>query len=370
MRGIGADRHLPAEPGAGVDAHVLQDDGEEPRRHLLAGGDHGVVFAGVVQDGGGAAERHELVGLPRHGRDDDRDLVAGIDLAPHVARHVADAVEVGDGGSAEFHHETGHAVESPMSGCLGGRVFAFRRMPGASPARGPATRGSLSASGAAGNISANPRAMQPTLVNRSGPRFSGHASHYLHREWGRNTASGAATIVGRGCSWRPRDRPVRRPQLRSDRSSRSRNSIRLDGPASQYPSRGMGLAAGFVERFWTRALSSSDDRTVWYSRRYAKEYAGFLEWVTRAGDLPYNVVDLSECDVEPPKGQRCKLVSLSQVSPEWLDMRRFSRSAGRSAILSAEVICRSGRYLGTSMLHCACSKTASWFPPRTRISTA
>ena len=32
------------------------------------------------------------------------------DLAPHVARHVADAVEVGDRRSAEFHHETGHAV--------------------------------------------------------------------------------------------------------------------------------------------------------------------------------------------------------------------------------------------------------------------
>ena len=83
----------------------------------------------------------------------------------------------------------------------------------------------------------------------------------------------------------------------------------------------MGLAAGFCREVLDAALSSSDDRTVWYSRRYAKEYAGFLEWVTRAGDLPYNVVDLSECEVEPPNGQRCKLISLSQASPERLDMR-------------------------------------------------
>ena len=44
-------------------------------------GDDRVVFARVVQDRGVAAERDELVGLPRHGGDDDRDLVAGVDLA-------------------------------------------------------------------------------------------------------------------------------------------------------------------------------------------------------------------------------------------------------------------------------------------------
>jgi hypothetical protein len=34
---------------------VLQRDGQQPGRHLLAGGDHGVVFAGVVQRRGLAA---------------------------------------------------------------------------------------------------------------------------------------------------------------------------------------------------------------------------------------------------------------------------------------------------------------------------
>ena len=59
-----------------------------------------------------AASLHQadqLVGLPRHGRDDDRDLVAGLDLAPDVHRDVADALDGRDGRAAEFHHETGTA---------------------------------------------------------------------------------------------------------------------------------------------------------------------------------------------------------------------------------------------------------------------
>ena len=50
----------------------------------------------------------QFVGLAGHGRDDDRDLVAGVDLAFDVARDVADAVDVGDGRSAEFHHDARH----------------------------------------------------------------------------------------------------------------------------------------------------------------------------------------------------------------------------------------------------------------------
>ena len=58
--------------------------------------------------GGLAAPLDQLVGLARHGRDDDRDLVAGVDLALDVARDVADALDVGHRGSAEFHHEARH----------------------------------------------------------------------------------------------------------------------------------------------------------------------------------------------------------------------------------------------------------------------
>ena len=79
-----------------------------PDGHLLAGGDHGVVFARVVQRRRVAAPGDQLVGLAGHGRDHDGDLVAGIDLALDVARDVADAVDVGDRRAAEFHHQPGH----------------------------------------------------------------------------------------------------------------------------------------------------------------------------------------------------------------------------------------------------------------------
>jgi len=56
--------------------------------------------------------------------------MAGVDLALDVARDVADAVEIGDGGSAELHHKAGH----------GGGVRAFREgmETGAGLARAPA----------------------------------------------------------------------------------------------------------------------------------------------------------------------------------------------------------------------------------------
>jgi hypothetical protein len=34
--------------------------------------------------------------------------MAGIDLALDMARDVADAVDIGDGGAAEFHHKAAH----------------------------------------------------------------------------------------------------------------------------------------------------------------------------------------------------------------------------------------------------------------------
>ncbi len=86
----------------------LERDGQQPGGHLLAGGHDRVVFAGIVQGSGLAAPAHQPVGGARHGRDHDGDLVAGIDLALDVARDVADALDVGDRGAAEFHHQAGH----------------------------------------------------------------------------------------------------------------------------------------------------------------------------------------------------------------------------------------------------------------------
>ena len=116
----GEDRQLPALPGARVDAHALERDRQQPGGHLLAGGDHRVVFARIVQRRGVAAPADQLVGLAGHGGDHDGDLMAGIDLALDVARDVADAVDVGDRRAAEFHDEAGH----------GGRLRTFRQVAG------------------------------------------------------------------------------------------------------------------------------------------------------------------------------------------------------------------------------------------------
>ena len=108
----GQDRDLPALPGAGVDAHRLQRDRQQPGGDLLARGHDGVVFARIVQDRGFAAEVDQLVGRARHRRNDDGDLMAGVHLALDVARHVADAIDIGDRGTAEFHDQTGHCWTS------------------------------------------------------------------------------------------------------------------------------------------------------------------------------------------------------------------------------------------------------------------
>ena len=113
MRVRGQDRQLPALPRARVDIEVLQRDGEQAGGDLLAGGDDGIVFARI--ENAPFLERRlapvdELIGRARHRRNHDGDFMAGVDLALDVARDVADAVDIGDRGSAEFHDETGHVV--------------------------------------------------------------------------------------------------------------------------------------------------------------------------------------------------------------------------------------------------------------------
>ena len=100
----GEDRKLPALPGAGIDAHALEHDSEQSGGDLLARRHDGIVFAGVVQRRRVATPGHELIGGPGHRGDHHRHLVAGVDLAFHVASDIADALDVGDRGPAELHH--------------------------------------------------------------------------------------------------------------------------------------------------------------------------------------------------------------------------------------------------------------------------
>lgn len=53
----------------------------------------------------------------------------------------------------------------------------------------------------------------------------------------------------------------------------------------------------FVEQFWTDALSSDACHVVWFSRRVTRDYTGFLDYVTRIGDRPCYVVDLTEVNI-------------------------------------------------------------------------
>ena len=110
MRVIGQNRQLPALPGPRVDAHAFEDKGEQAGGHLLAGCHHRVVLARVMQHRGLLAPFHQLIGHAGHGGDHDGHVVAGVDLALDVARHIADAVEIGDRRSAEFHHQPSHDV--------------------------------------------------------------------------------------------------------------------------------------------------------------------------------------------------------------------------------------------------------------------
>ena len=123
----GHDRQLPALPGAGVDPDALQHDREQSCGDLLPGGDHSVVFAGVVQGRRLPAPAHQLVGLAGHGGDHDGHLVTGVDLALDVLRDIADSVEIGDRGSAEFHHQAGHRGPSLLLGTRGPQDFAASR---------------------------------------------------------------------------------------------------------------------------------------------------------------------------------------------------------------------------------------------------
>ena len=107
----------------------MQHEGQQPRGDLLAGGHHGVIFAPVILGGrlgavllplleapGLIDQGDELVGLPGHGRDHHGASVAGVDLALDMGGDVADPIDVGDRGPAEFQHQQGHGLVPGVGG--------------------------------------------------------------------------------------------------------------------------------------------------------------------------------------------------------------------------------------------------------------
>jgi uncharacterized protein DUF3658/uncharacterized protein DUF1835 len=49
--------------------------------------------------------------------------------------------------------------------------------------------------------------------------------------------------------------------------------------------------------FWGEALPPADRKVAWLSRRSTLEYTGFLEWLWRLGDQPFELVDVTDVTV-------------------------------------------------------------------------
>jgi len=78
----------------------------------------------------------QLVGGAGHGRNYHGDFMPSINLALDVKRDVADAVDIGDRRSAEFHDETRHT--------LGFRLLDFRPRDANAPASRTGAKGAYS----------------------------------------------------------------------------------------------------------------------------------------------------------------------------------------------------------------------------------
>jgi hypothetical protein len=52
-----------------------------------------------------------------------------------------------------------------------------------------------------------------------------------------------------------------------------------------------------TDAFWTESLAAHDRKVAWMSRRTALEYTGFLEWLWRLGNVPCDILDLTDVTV-------------------------------------------------------------------------
>ena len=124
----------------------------------------------------------------------------------------------------------------------------------------------------------------------------------------------------------------------------------IDPPESperrEWIGRELGAGAGELRRlqartdaFWRTALHADARCIVWYSRRSAQEYSGFLEWVRRKGDQAYDVVDLSDDEIEysgrEGEVRRAPMLSLAMVDPDRMSIGEF---LARAQPLSAQTL--------------------------------
>lgn len=81
----------------------------------------------------------------------------------------------------------------------------------------------------------------------------------------------------------------------------------------------MRFWSGRIAAFWRDALDPAIYPVIWVCRRNAAEYAGFLELVQRLGDVPCDIVDLSDLTLESRRSNgdviHWKILSSGSVSP-------------------------------------------------------
>ncbi len=130
MRRVGDDPHLPAAVAARLDAELEQRHREEADRHLLAGGGDHVELARIGMRLDFPGERDQAIGLARHGRGHDHDLVAGGAPLRDTARDIADALDRAHRGAAEFLNDQRHRAAKYRKKRWILRDYGHRPVPG------------------------------------------------------------------------------------------------------------------------------------------------------------------------------------------------------------------------------------------------
>ncbi|MDP1736852.1 MAG: DUF3658 domain-containing protein [Caulobacter sp.] len=91
---------------------------------------------------------------------------------------------------------------------------------------------------------------------------------------------------------------------------------------------------GDVEGFWREALAHGPRRVVWTNRRVAREYAGFLEWLSRNGAGAFALVDLTHR--QTPGGGKAMLGIAEPgdvVASGWLEAARPLSAPARRELM-------------------------------------
>lgn len=152
------------------------------------------------------------------------------------------------------------------------------------------------------------------------------ALHITFTEAGADALRGALDLAGRT------DRVIALPDdLSVGPVGPADPAARRDWLAAQGIGEDLDITA--CEAFWRQAMTDGSPRVVWTSRRVAREYAGFLEWLSRNGAARFALVDLTHVETEPGRLARLDLAGPETLlAAGWLDAGRPVSAAARGAL--------------------------------------